>query len=178
MNNVKLIMIAAVSVDGVIGIDNEIPWRIPEDFKHFRNTTMGNMLIVGYNTFKTLPEKALEGREYIVICGDNPITNHGKHIYQFRQLDTALDLISDEKTYVEKVFVAGGAMIYESLIDRCDEAIITWVDKTYPNGNKRFPIDKLFTTFVPYSDQEWRKSKTDLLYKVTYYKRQFNLPLF
>jgi len=178
MNNIKLIIIAAVSVDGVIGIDNEIPWRIPEDFKHFRNTTMGNMLLVGHNTFKTLPEKAFEGREYMVVCGDNPIYDHSCNVYQFSQLDTVLSLLYDEKTDIDRIFVAGGAMIYESLIDRCDECIITWVNNTYPNGNKKFPIVKLFTTFVPYSDQEWQMSKTGLQYKVTHYKRQFNSPLF
>lgn len=66
MANLKYIIIAAVNVDGVIGIDNQIPWRIPEDFQHFRRTTMGNMLLVGYNTFITLPEKAFEGGKYMV----------------------------------------------------------------------------------------------------------------
>ena len=90
MTNCKFILIAAVSVDGVIGIDNEIPWRIPEDFKHFRNTTMGNMLLVGYNTYKTLPAKAFEGREYMVVTGGNPIEDVSPDIYHFSELDTIL----------------------------------------------------------------------------------------
>jgi dihydrofolate reductase len=172
MKDCKFILIAAVSVDGIIGIDNEIPWRIPEDFKHFRNTTMGNMLLVGYNTYKTLPAKAFEGREYMVVHGDNPIEyDKNPDIYHFSDLDTILYLLRDEKTDIEKIFVAGGAMVYDSLIDECDECIITWVNKTYPNGNKRFPIDKLFANFEVYSDQDWQKSTTGVLYKVTYYKK-------
>jgi dihydrofolate reductase len=172
MENCKFIIIAAVSVDGIIGINNEIPWNIPEDFRHFRNTTMGNMLLVGYNTFKTLPPKAFEGREYIVLNSTEHIEDVSPSVFQFRELSTILDLLRDDKTNVEKVFVAGGAMVYDSLIDYCDEAIITWVNKKYPKGNKRFPITKLFTNFGVHSDQDWQKSKTGVEYKVTVYKKK------
>jgi dihydrofolate reductase len=172
MKTVKFIIIAAVSVDGVIGIGNEIPWRIPEDFKHFRNTTMGNMLLIGYNTYKTLPAKAFEGREYIVLTGGNPIEDVSPDIYHFRKLDTILDLLADNKTNIEKIFIAGGAMVYESLIDYCDEAIITWVDKLIPNGDKKFPIVKLITNFEIYNEQEWQTSKTGERYKVVYYRKK------
>ena len=173
MEHCKLIIISAISVDGVIGINNEIPWRIPEDFKHFRNTTMGSMLLVGYNTFKTLPPKAFEGREYIVLNGHHPIEEiHG--IYQFRDLQTILSLLNGLDCNIEKVFVAGGAMVYDTLIDYCDECIITWVHDFFPNGNKMFPIGKLFANFVAYNDwsnDEWQKSKTGTLYKITYYRK-------
>jgi len=172
MKKVRFIIIAAVSVDGVIGIDNEIPWQIPEDFKHFRKITINNMLLVGYNTYKTLPEIAFEKREYLVLMGDNPITDHNDNkVYQFKDLNTILGLFNNE-TNIEKVFVAGGAMVYESLIDYCDKAIITWVDKIIPNGNKRFPIDKLFTNFEIYHEQEWQTSKTGERYKVAYYRKK------
>ena len=182
MTNIKFIIIAAVSVDGVIGIDNEIPWRIPEDFRHFRNTTIGNMLLVGYNTFHLLPPKAFEEREYMVVCGDNPVTDHSSSVYQFHDLSTILDLLNDEKTDIPKVFVAGGAMIYDSMIDYCDECIITWVNNLYPKGNKRFPIDKLFANFVPYDDwnfqntnDNWQKSSNGMLYKITHYRKLVDL---
>lgn len=169
----KLIIIAAVSVDGVIGIDDNIPWRIPEDFKHFRDTTMGNMLLVGATTFKTLPPKAHEGRQFIIL-------NNGERFkdlktiqyYQFSRLDLVLDLIRHENVSLDKVFVIGGASIYDQLIDHCDDVIITWVNKTYPEGNKKFPITNLFANFDVYSDQDWQESKTGLSYKITYYTRK------
>jgi dihydrofolate reductase len=172
MEHCKLIIIAAVSVDGVIGIDNEIPWKIPEDFRHFRNTTMNHMLLVGYNTYKTLPPKAFEGREYIVLNNSIPITDLGPDIYQFKDLDMILPQLNSINCDVEKVFIAGGAMIYDSLIDYCDECIITWINKTIPNGNKRFPIVKLFTNFEVYSDQDWQTSKSGLQYKITFYRKK------
>jgi dihydrofolate reductase len=96
MKHCKLIIIAAVSVDGVIGIGDKIPWRIPEDFQHFRETTMGHMLLVGYNTYKTLPEKAFEGREYIVLNSNNPIVPR-INVYQFSELQT---ILGDRKSVV------------------------------------------------------------------------------
>jgi dihydrofolate reductase len=176
MKHCKLTIIAAVSVDGVIGIDNEIPWRIPEDFQHFRKTTMGHMLLVGYNTFKTLPPKAFEGREYIVLNNSVPITDLGCDIYQFRDLDMILPQLNNINCDVHEVFVAGGAMIYDTLLDYCDECIITWVNINIPNGNKRFPIDRLFANFVAYEENGWHLSKTNFLYKITHYRKQ-DIPL-
>lgn len=172
----KLIVIAAVSIDGVIGIDNEIPWRIPEDFKHFRNITMGNTLLVGYNTYLSLPPKAFEGRDYIVLNGGNSFNHDDKsNIQQFKDFNTVYELLMNDESNIEKVFIAGGAMIYDTLIDYCDEAIITWVNKIIPNGNKKFPIDKLFANFEVYDDQDWQRSTTGLLYKVTKYKNNFKV---
>lgn len=172
LNGVKVIAIAAVSVDGVIGIGENIPWRIPEDFKHFRDTTMDNLLIIGYNTFKTLPAKALEGREYMVLNGDNPFPkNSHPDVYRFRELSTILQLVGSGKNLFDKVFIVGGAIVYDTFMEYCDDAIITWVNKTYPEGDKRFPIEKLFANFDEYSDEDWQKSKSGLSYKITYYKR-------
>ena len=173
----KLIIIAAVSVDGVIGIGEDIPWRIPEDFKHFKKTTMGNMLLVGATTFKTLPPQAHEGREFIILNNGERFKNlETIQYYQFSELDTVLTLLNHENVLLDKVFVIGGASIYSALIDYCDDAIITWVNKTYPEGDKRFPIDKLFANFDEYSDQDWQKSKSGPSYKITYYKRSDGSP--
>lgn len=170
----KLIIIAAVSVDGVIGIGNDIPWKIPEDFKHFRDITMGNMLLVGATTFLTLPPKAHEGRNFIILNSGEyiDIGNSNKGYYQFKNLNTVLDLLGDDKNNFDKVYVIGGASVYEALIDYCDAAIITWVDKTYPEGDKKFPIVKLFTNFDKYSEGEWQESKSGLSYKITSYSRK------
>jgi len=172
----KLVIIAAVSVDGVIGIGDDIPWHIPEDFKHFKNTTMGNMLLVGATTFKTLPPKAHNGREFMILNNGELFDLPTIQYYQFSKPDTILYLLGHPNVLLDKVFVIGGASIYDLFIDNCDDAIITWVNKTYPEGDKRFPIDKLFTNFDEYSDQDWQKSKSGLSYKITYYKRSNGCP--
>jgi len=172
MEKLKLIAISAVSVDGVIGIDNNIPWYIPEDFIHFRNITINNVVIVGYNTYLTLPPKALDVRKYLVLNGGNHFENKNHNIAQFSNFDTLKSFIEyhqDELFLNKKFFVAGGAMVYDSLIDFCDEAIITWVNKYIPNGNKRFPIDKLFANFEACDEQDWQFSKSGEQYKITRY---------
>lgn len=173
MGKVKIIIIAAVSLDGVIGIGDEIPWRIPEDFKHFRETTMGNILIVGRTTYLTLPPKALEGRRYVVLNGGEHIEDLNFRNYQFSSLDTINYLLDGELNNFDKVYVIGGASVYDQMIDYCDEAIITWVNKTYPNGDKKFPIDKLFTNFEEVNTTPYLTSKTGIKYKIVNYKKYY-----
>lgn len=163
----KLIIIAAVSVDGVIGIGDEMPWRIPEDFKHYREITMGHTLICGSKTFKSLPPKAHEGRRFVILSRKSKDTSDIKYIY----FDSIAEMIDAIIYSDETIYVIGGESIYEQLIDYCDEAVITWVNKMYPEGDKKFPIDKLFTKFDISGDQSWVKSKTGLSYKITYYKK-------
>jgi dihydrofolate reductase len=174
LNGIKVIAIAAVSLDGVIGINKKIPWNIPEDFKHFKNTTMGNIIIMGYNTFETFPAKAFKGREYIVLIGKNPHPEDNGNLYCFRKLSTILHLLWRDENNFNKIFIAGGAMVYETFMKYLDEAIITWVNKTYPEGNKKFPIDELFANFVvdeAQSHDDWQQSTSGLLYKIMYYTR-------
>ena len=167
----KLIIIAAVSVDGVIGIGDNIPWRIPEDFKHFRDTTMGNMLLVGATTFKTLPPKAHEGREFIILNSGERFDLKTIQYYQFSKLDVVLDLLYHPNVELDKVYVIGGASIYDQLIDHCDEAIITWVNKLYPEGDKKFPVNEIFANFEVTKAEKPMESKTGLGYQITHYKR-------
>jgi dihydrofolate reductase len=63
-------------------------------------------------------------------------------------------------------------MIYDSLIDYCDEAYITWVDINVPNGNKMFPIVKLLTTFEVETDADWQLSKTGMKYRIVKYRKK------
>ncbi len=166
----KLILIAAVSVDGVIGIDDNIPWHIPEDMKHFRNTTINHSIIVGYNTYLTLPPKAFENRSYWVLSSKNKIVDR-QNIIQFKTIDNIFENLK-KCNNCDKIFVAGGAMIYDSMIDYCDEAIITWVNKKIPNGNKFFPVLKLFNNFVPtINDVDWLLSTTNIEYKIIQYNK-------
>lgn len=170
MKNYKLVAISAVSLDGVIGVGNDIPWHIPEDFKHFRNTTMGHPLIVGANTYHTLPDKGFENRFYYVINGGNIIENTRPNVMQFSGIDELFEYLNDRNIEgVETIFVAGGSMVYNSLIGDCDEAIITWVNKSIPNGNKFFPIDEIFRNFDTLNESEWVKSKSGITYKITHY---------
>jgi len=169
MEKKKLIAIAAVAIDGTIGMGDKIPWKIPEDFKHFRNTTMGHTLIVGYNTYLTLPEKAFEGRKYLVLnsASDESFNVLRENVGQYNNLS---DLLGYVEYIKEVVFLAGGAMMYNTLIDYCDEAIITCVYEIC-EGDKKFPIEKLTTEFALVKEGLMCISTTGTPYKINTYKR-------
>lgn len=174
--NYKLTTISAVSLDGVIGVGDEIPWYIPEDFKHFRKTTMGHTLVVGSHTYKILPPKAFEGRDYIVLSRTLEIDpeNNPHNIVVVRnkkELTNHLHEKFQNQTEESKVFVIGGGMVYYLLLEDCEEAIITWVNKTISNGDKHFPINELFNEFNTINETEWMESRSGLTYKITHYKK-------
>jgi len=171
----KLVIISAVSVNGVIGMGAEIPWHIPEDFKHFKETTMGHPVVVGLNTFKTLPEKALLGRTYLVLSGDeNMSTSQRDNVYFFQSLSPLLDYIKLHYLHLdETVYIAGGQMIYNQFIDSCDVCIITWIDKvinfTSEDDVKMFPTLELVTNYNCVDKGEWLTSVKGLNYKILTY---------
>ena len=67
-----LTLIAAIARNGVIGIDNRLPWRLPADLQHFKSLTLGHTVIMGRKTWESLPEKIrpLPGRRNIVVTRD------------------------------------------------------------------------------------------------------------
>jgi dihydrofolate reductase len=132
-------IIAAVAKNNCIGVGNRIPWHIPEDFKYFKNTTMGKTVLMGENTFKSIIGylgKPLPGRKTAVVTLDKYF-QAPEGVRVFNSLDEAW-----EKLEGEDVFVAGGASIYRQTIDRVDKLYITLVDQE-PAGDVFFPeIDK------------------------------------
>jgi dihydrofolate reductase len=130
----KIIGIAAVAANGVIGAGNDIPWRIPADWRRFKDLTMGHVLIMGRKTYDSIG-RALPGRTTFVITRDRMWRGEG--VRAVPSVDEALDqaLLLHPQT----VFVAGGGEIYRAAWDRLTGLEITEVDQ-YPNGDVRFPV--------------------------------------
>lgn len=128
-------IIAAVAKNNCIGIQNKIPWDIPEDFKYFKSTTMGKTVLMGENTFKSILGylgKPLPGRKTVVITLDKSF-QAPEGVRVFYSLDEAWDALKDED-----VFICGGASIYRQTIERADKLYITRVDME-PQGDVFFP---------------------------------------
>ena len=121
--------IAAMSENRVIGRGNEIPWHIPEDFKWFKETTMGHVLVMGRRTFESIG-KALPGRETMVLTrGD------------FSHPDVTVIHSLDEvaaRLNGRDCFIAGGAQVYEQALPRCSDLFLTLV-KRQVEGDVFFP---------------------------------------
>lgn len=132
----QIITIAAVAENGVIGSKNDIPWRISEDFKRFKELTMGHPCIMGDATFKSLPEKArpLPGRENIVLTLDPDYHPEGTTV--FHDFNEAIAYVKANEE--EKAFITGGATIYRIGLKATDILELTRVHKIV-EGDARFP---------------------------------------
>lgn len=129
----RISLIVAVARNGVIGNDGEIPWRLPEDQKFFRRTTMGHVLIYGRKTFDSIG-KALPGRPNFVLTRRAPAPVEGVEF--FADLDAAIE--AARATGEDECFVAGGEAIYREGLEIADRVYRTVVDAE-PEGDTRFP---------------------------------------
>jgi len=129
----EVIGIAAVARNGVIGAGNDIPWRIPEDWRRFRELTTGQVLIMGRKTWASIG-RALPGRTTFVITRDRMWRGDG--VRAVPVLEEALEQAA--LLAPATVFVAGGGEIYRAAWDRLTGLEITEVDQS-PPGDVTFP---------------------------------------
>ena len=121
--------IAAMSENRVIGRGKEIPWHIPEDFKWFKETTMGHVLVMGRRTFESIG-KALPGRETMVLTRGE--FSH-PDVTVIRSLDEVMPSLEGRDC-----FIVGGAQVYEHALPRCSDLFLTLV-KREVEGDVFFP---------------------------------------
>ncbi|MCD4666578.1 dihydrofolate reductase [archaeon] len=128
----SLIIIASVSENNVIGLNNGIPWKISEDMKRFRRLTLDHPVIMGENTFLSLPKKfsPLPKRKNIVLS-QNLEPQDG--IYIARNIQEAIELTGNEDSYV-----IGGAQVYRSFLPLSDKMELTRINRIY-TGDAFFP---------------------------------------
>lgn len=143
------IIIAAVSENGVIGKEGDIPWRYPEDLKHFRNTTIGYPVVMGSKTYLSLPDdhRPLQGRKNIVLTRSG--IEVPEEVELANSLEEAWSLVED--TGKQKVFVIGGASIYEQVLPEADKMLITRIHREY-DGDTYFP---------DWKEENWREVERD-----------------
>lgn len=137
MSGVKIAMIAAVAENGVIGADNELPWRLPTDFGFYKATTMGKPLIMGRKTFESIG-KPLPGRTNIVVTRSSDFAPQGVVVMPTLEAAIAHAKVIAEEAGVDEVFINGGGTIYAQAIAEADRLYITHV-KASPDGDVRFP---------------------------------------
>lgn len=130
MRNFKAI--AAVAENGVIGRGLEIPWRIPEDFCHFKRTTMGGVLLMGRRTWESLGAKPLPGRENAVLTSRPELVKGARAFASLEEAASAYR--GDPRT----VWICGGAALYKAALPECSELILSRV-KMSPQGDVYFP---------------------------------------
>ena len=142
------IAIAAMSLNRVIGNGNQIPWHLPEDFKWFKATTTGHVIVMGRKTFESIG-KPLPNRETIVLSRSTFSHPGVKTIHSLEELPSpvvtaTLSPSDGERDGVRgapaqrKIFICGGAQIYEQALPLCSELFLTLV-KREVQGDTFFP---------------------------------------
>lgn len=127
----KIILIAAMDSNGVIGYKNDIPWRIPEEMSHFKKTTMGHAVIMGRKTYESIGSK-LPGRENYILSSNPKFTVPDCTVVP--TLEQAIHCC----THQEKVFIIGGRTIYQLGYQYADTILLSIINKTY-TGDTYFP---------------------------------------
>lgn len=127
----RVYLVAAVAANGVIGEGGKLPWRIPEDLRHFKSLTLGHPVIMGRKTWESLG-RPLPGRENIVVTRTAGFAAPGAHVAA--SLDAALALCAGEPV----AFVIGGGEIYAAALPLADGMVLTEIGRDFP-GDARFP---------------------------------------
>ena len=132
MNRIALVVARAPK--GVIGDRGKIPWRIPEDMRHFRSLTMGKPCIMGRRTWESLPKKPLPGRLNIVVTRNPDYAAEGGVVAS--SLDQAFACARREA--VGEISVIGGEEIYRAALPLADVIYLTEVVEEFA-GDAHFP---------------------------------------
>jgi dihydrofolate reductase len=141
----RLTLIAAYADNRVIGDHGRIPWRIPEDFAHFKATTMGGTLVMGRATYDSIG-RPLPGRTTVVLTRNLHWTSDG--VLVAHSLDQALALAAEQ---AGEVFVAGGTQLYEQAMPLATHQVLTEVHLS-PVGDAHYP---------EFSLHEWIETKRE-----------------
>lgn len=129
--SVVVSLIAAASINGVIGMDEVIPWHIPGEQKRFKELTLGKSIIMGRKTYESIG-KPLPQRKTVIISRTQQITE--ANCITVKSLNEAYELLKDE----EEIFIAGGGEIYKEALPSADKLYLTVVEQEI-EGNIYFP---------------------------------------
>lgn len=130
----QISIIAAVSANGVIGSDNDMPWHIPEDLRRFKEITSGHHVIMGRNTYESIG-KPLPNRTNIIITRNKDYKADGCIVVH--TLQEALGYSRDKKE--KEVFIIGGGQIYDQTIQMANKIYLTRIQEVV-KGDTYFPF--------------------------------------
>lgn len=153
-------LIAAIGKNNELGKDGDLLWHIKDDLENFKNLTMGKYIVMGANTYYSLPKK-LKGRKYIVLSKKIKVIEQGM---VFSSFDDLLNFIKLQK---EEVMIIGGASIYSLFMPFCDKIYLTEIEDSkeadvyFPKFDKRKFQRKVLE----------EKKCGDLKYKFVVYER-------
>ncbi|GIU45729.1 type 3 dihydrofolate reductase [Shewanella algidipiscicola] len=140
----KIAMIAAMANNRVIGKDNQMPWHLPEDLRHFKAMTLGKPVVMGRKTYESIG-RPLPGRHNIVISRQAGLTIEG--VTCVTSFEAALQAAGE----CDELVVIGGGQLYQALLPRADKLYLTEIN-----------LDVEGDTFFPdWNDGSWERVTTE-----------------
>ena len=144
-----LAFVVAIADGGVIGKNGELPWRIPEDLKHFKNVTMGHAVIMGRKTYDSIG-KVLPGRRFVIVSRQPGLAIDGAAVATSVDEAIAIARQTDDEPRV-----IGGAQIYETALPLATKIYLTEIHRKV-DGDAFFHLDR-----TGFRETERRKGETD-----------------
>jgi len=138
----KIVMVAAVADNGVIGRGGDIPWSLPEDLKHFRVTTRGNTVVMGRATYDSIGHP-LPYRTNVVVTRDAGWS--AEHVFAAHSVEEAIE---QSQKYDGDIMVIGGGHIYALALPLATHQVLTEVHQS-PEGDTHYP---------EFDRAEWRET--------------------
>ena len=161
----KLALIAAIAKNNAIGFENKLIYWLPNDLKRFKELTTGHTIIMGSNTFRSLPKGALPNRRNIVLSRKET-TFPGTET--FSSLEEALANCKNE----DIVYIIGGEMLYRTAMPVADILCLTEIDDTPENADAFFPEFTKSDWEIIENEKHDKDEKHNYEYRfVTYLKR-------
>lgn len=142
----KLAIIVAAAKNGVIGINNRLPWHLPQDLKYFKSVTMGKSVLMGRKTYESIGQP-LPGRANIIITRDKTWNTSADVVvvHSFEAAVEAAEKQLDSRSGIDEAIVIGGAQIYREALPLVDKVYLTEIDLE-PEGD---------AFFAPLDPQDW-----------------------
>lgn len=137
-------IIAALDEDNIIGNEGRIPWHIPEDLEHYRDTVEGKVVISGRITFEETPGN-YQGEEHIVLSRRDSWSHKSEKVHHASDVEESINIANILTDNEETVFVIGGGNIYDEFVDIADRMILSHIEGIH-EGDTYFP---------DFSDSEW-----------------------
>ena len=134
----KIVLVAAIGQNNVIGRDGQLPWRLKSDLQHFRALTINRPVVMGRKTFESIG-KPLKDRTNIVLTKDFGLIVPGGVLAT--SLDAAMSMARQDATKrgVDEIMVIGGGDVFERMMPKADRLEITHVHAS-PEGDAFFPV--------------------------------------
>lgn len=131
-------LIAAIGLDRTIGLNNTMPWHLPEDLQHFKAKTLGKTMIMGRNTFESIG-KPLAGRKTVILSKTQKNSDYSDPNCQVAHtIEQAFAIAQETTPHDGDIIIAGGGQVYQLALPFATHLSITQIQKNF-YGDTFFP---------------------------------------